>query len=79
MARAFHIRDILAESVGKQIRTARLGAGLTQDQLALCVRVTKHYLSHIENGRADPSLSLLRLIAKFTRANLKILLFRTGE
>jgi len=71
--------DYVSKSIGKQIRIARTGEGYTQDELSRKVGITKHYLSHLENGRVDPSLHLLRLISDFTGAELRVILSRTGE
>src|SRR5438270_14053748 len=49
-------------SVGRQLREARLARGLTQEQLARGL-ATKGFISQIERDRATPSLAKLRLLA----------------
>lgn len=41
---------------GRQLRDARLKAGLTQRQVAERLGVTQGYVSHIEQGIRSPSL-----------------------
>jgi transcriptional regulator with XRE-family HTH domain len=45
----------------KQIRTAR---GFTQAELAARAKVTKNYITMLERGAGDPSISVLRRLAK---------------
>ncbi|MCY7418471.1 MAG: helix-turn-helix transcriptional regulator, partial [Chloroflexi bacterium] len=52
----------LASRIGGRIRTARLAAGLTQQQLATG-RYTKAYISALEQGHAKPSMAALDFIA----------------
>lgn len=52
-----------ANDLGPKIRQARKQAGLTQQQLA-APDVTKAFISHIELGRARPSLASLYAIAR---------------
>jgi len=52
----------LASRIGGRIRTARLAAGLTQQQLATG-RYTKAYISALEKGHAKPSMAALDFIA----------------
>lgn len=56
------------------IKQARLAKGITQEELAVRVNVTKEFISYIENGHKDPSISLLRKIAKELNTNVKALI-----
>jgi len=49
---------------GKMIRTARLKAGLTQEQLALKSGTTRFYISRVENETTDLEMSTLRKIVE---------------
>ena len=49
---------------GNTIRTYRKKKDLTQVELALRLGIEPTYLSAIENGRRDPSLTLVRQIGK---------------
>lgn len=57
---------------GGFVRWARDHAGLTQVELAERAEVTVTHISHIENGRADPSLALIQKIAKITGTEITI-------
>lgn len=45
--------------IGERLKTERLKAGMTQEQLALKIGTKKSYISRIENGHADIQLSTL--------------------
>lgn len=45
--------------IGKKIRTLRLGNGLTQEELANRLELTKGYISQLENNLTEPSLQTL--------------------
>lgn len=49
---------------GDIIKTARLSAGLTQDELARRSGTTRFYISRIENGKTDFEISTLRKIVE---------------
>lgn len=56
------------------IKKVREKQGLTQEQLAFQVNVTKEYISYIENGHKQPSISLLKKIAKELNTTVKALI-----
>src|SRR5690554_7461763 len=45
--------------IGKKIRELRLGNGLTQEELANRVELTKGYISQLENNLTSPSIQTL--------------------
>jgi putative transcriptional regulator len=47
-----------------RLKRIRESKGLTQEELARRIRVSRGYLSRLEMGRHDPPLSLLRRLAK---------------
>ena len=49
-------------SLGDAIRRLRSAAGFTQKELASRIEVDASYLCHLEAGRREPSLALLRRI-----------------
>ena len=49
---------VLGLTFGDFIRTARLNKNLTQQEVATVARVEQAYLSKIERGEREPSLSL---------------------
>jgi transcriptional regulator with XRE-family HTH domain len=50
--------------VGEYIRSLRASAGLTQRQLATDVGISPSLLSHVEAGRREPTIRLLRDISR---------------
>src|SRR3990172_3286379 len=52
----------LAKSIGSRLKSGRLRAGLTQQQLA-GDRYTKAYVSALENGLVRPSMAALNFFA----------------
>ena len=51
--------DSIKASLGRRIKTLRRENGLTQAKLALMINVEQSYLSKLELGRRNPSLSML--------------------
>lgn len=66
------------EALSKAIRMRRLEADLTQEQLAELCDMDQTYLSQIERGRRQPSLKVLRKIAKALKVRLSDI-FRDAE
>jgi transcriptional regulator with XRE-family HTH domain len=56
--------------LGARLRTARLGSGLTQKQLAEELRVESITVSRWERGVTTPSLPRLRRIAELTETTV---------
>ena len=54
-------------AVGKEIRRRRKARGLSQEKLAERAKLSTHYISGIENGHRDPSLSTVVAICKALR------------
>ena len=61
----------LPKLLGKRIQKMRKMAGLTQEELAEKVNVSRAYIGYIEQARNTPSLELLEKIAKVLRIDLK--------
>ncbi|MCX7805426.1 MAG: cupin domain-containing protein, partial [Planctomycetota bacterium] len=51
-----------AERIGARLRKLRLAAGISARELARRAGVTPGFVSHIELGRAEPSLGTLRVL-----------------
>ena len=45
------------------LKAIRLKKGFSQDALALKAKMSQTFLSHVERGKADPSLSTLKRLA----------------
>lgn len=54
----------LPKALGKRIQKRRKEVGLTQEELADKVGVSRAYMGYIEQGRNAPSLEVLEKIAK---------------
>lgn len=52
------------EQYGSLIRSARIAAGLTQEQLAQRSGTSRFYISRLENNRTDVELSTIRKIVE---------------
>jgi len=66
------------EVLGAAIRAERVTAGLSLRDLAERTRVSNAYLSQIERGLHEPSLSVLSAIARALDVSLEALLARAG-
>jgi transcriptional regulator with XRE-family HTH domain len=52
------------ETVGQRVRRLRLARGLSQRQLAVPAGVSHSYISRIEHGNREPTLEVLRKLAR---------------
>lgn len=59
----FPMSDSIKASLGRRIKALRRENGLTQTKLALMINVEQSYLSKLELGSRNPSLSMLSKIA----------------
>ena len=50
--------------LGKELRKARMRAGLTQEELAFAAHVDRTYISMLENDRKSPTVDMLMRICK---------------
>jgi len=66
--------DPVYEALGRRIRAARLHAGISQDELARRVRLTRTSITNIERGRQQIQVHTLYTIAKALDARLAMLL-----
>jgi transcriptional regulator with XRE-family HTH domain len=51
-------------NIGKTIRSLRLRAGLTQEELALTVKINKSEISNLERGKRNPKWETMKRLAK---------------
>lgn len=61
----------LPKVLGKKIQKRRKEVGLTQEDLAYKVGISRAYMGYIEQGRYAPSLEVLEKIAKVLKLKLK--------
>lgn len=64
----------LRATLAKEIRQARIRAGLSQEELALAADVDRTYVSQIERRVANPSLLVLVRLAETLGAELTLTL-----
>lgn len=61
--------------IGKIVKKRRNHLGLSQDELANRANISKSFLSLIESGKREPSLTALSAIAGALEVPLNILIF----
>jgi transcriptional regulator with XRE-family HTH domain len=61
------------KALGKIIKRKRNEIGMTQDQLSSATRLSRNYISDIENGRYMPSINSLSKIAVCLNIDLNML------
>lgn len=54
----------LPKILGKKIQRIRRNKGLTQEELADKVNISRAYMGYIEQGRSTPSLEVVEKIAR---------------
>lgn len=64
----------LPKALGKKIQKRRQEIGLTQEDLAYKVGISRAYMGYIEQGRYAPSLEVLEKVAKALGMGLKDLM-----
>jgi len=62
----------LPKVLGKKIQRKRREMGLTQEELADKVGISRAYMGYIEQGRNAPSLEVLEKIARTLRTSINI-------
>ncbi len=60
--------------IGSTIRRFRLASGLSQSELARRVEVSPSFLSRVEHGQREPTLSVLRRFAEHLNVPFGVLL-----
>jgi len=67
------------ENIGKSIKFVRIAADLKQGDMADKLGVSQNYLSLIENGKKEPSLSFLRKVSEIFDVPLSFLILEGSE
>lgn len=60
----------LPKALGKRIQRARKETGLTQEQLAEKVGISRAYMGYIEQGRYSASLEVIEKVARVLRVKM---------
>ena len=58
------ISPVLRDALAKNLRAARLAAGMTQKALGDLAQVSREYIGDIENGSANVSIDILTVLAE---------------
>lgn len=62
--KSFKLDKVLCRKFGEKIRILRKEKELTQDELAFLAKISPSYLSAIERGITDTTISTLKRLAK---------------
>lgn len=58
------------ERLSKRIQKLRKNTGLSQEELAEKINISRTHMGHIEQGRRSPSLRVMTKIAKALRVKI---------
>lgn len=59
---------------GKKIQLLRKNHNLSQEKLAAILKINRNYLSRIETGKSEPTLSVLKNIAEYFKVDVASLM-----
>jgi len=62
--------------LGKELRKARLAAGLTQEELASKARLSREYINYLENEKRSPTLHVFIRLCRAMRVSASAMLAR---
>ena len=68
--------DLASKLVGKEVRSARIDAALTQAELAARLQTSSSYVANVEAGRVNLTVGQLARVADALGADLQISLPR---
>jgi transcriptional regulator with XRE-family HTH domain len=68
--------DLASKLVGREVRRARLTAGLTQAEVAERLGTSASYVANVEAGRLNPTVGQLARIAEAVGADFEVSLPR---
>lgn len=57
--------------VGKRIKELRINNGITRYDLSQLTSISYTYLMNIENGKANPTINILKTISVFLNIDIK--------
>lgn len=63
-----------AKKLGENLKKIRMTKNITQTELAETLGVDKSFISNIENGKANPTLSTIASLAKVLKVSTNELL-----
>ena len=59
---------------GSKVQMLRKNCNLSQEKLAAILKINRNYLSRIETGKSEPSLSVLKDIAEYFKVDVTTLM-----
>jgi transcriptional regulator with XRE-family HTH domain len=65
--------------LGKELRKARLAAGLTQEELASNARVSREYVNYLERDKKSPTLRVFVRLCRAMKASPAAILGRVED
>lgn len=60
----------LPKTLGKKIQKVRKSTGMTQEDVAYKIGISRAYMGYIEQGRYSPSLEVLEKIARVLKIKM---------
>lgn len=66
--------DEIQKDLAKNLKSARLEAGLSQEALALAADVDRTYVSQIERGIGNPSIFVIAKLSLLLNVDISLLL-----
>ena len=64
---------------GNKVQMLRRNHNISQESLAAILKVNRNYLSRIETGKSEPTLSVIRDIAKYFEVDVATLMDMQGS
>ena len=68
--RAYSTAMEAAKKLGRSIKRIRMAKGISQGDIARMLNIHKGYISNIENGKVNPTLTTLTKLAKAIKVPL---------
>lgn len=65
--------------IGQAIKDTRKKLNLTQTELSEAIKISRNYISDLENGRYMPSVNTLFKLASFLELNLNFFIQNDGN
>jgi len=65
--------------LGKELRKARLAAGLTQEELAAKARVSREYVNYLERGKKSPTVRVFVRLCRAMKVSPAAILSRVED
>jgi transcriptional regulator with XRE-family HTH domain len=69
----------LSDTFGVNLRRVRRERGLTQEDLAGVAQISREYVSRLENGGENVTITMIELLAKVLRVEAHVLLTRATK